>query len=97
MQGDVLRYQIDVLINNQWKILKQCKTMQEVCLNVKLARINDNYKMRILENDLLLEFINDDNFSLFYFMQKYEHYDSIKEMLQDQKVLGRYYKFKEEL
>ncbi len=93
MQESDLKYQIDMLINNQWKILGQYKTIQEVCLNAKLIRTKANYKLRVLENDILLEFINDDNFSLFYFIQKYEHYDSIREMLQDQKVLGRYYEF----
>lgn len=93
MQESDLKYQIDMLINNQWKTLGQYKTIQEVCLNAKLIRTKSNYELRVLENDILLEFINDDNFSLFYFIQKYEHYDSIREMLQDQKVLGRYYKF----
>ena len=93
MQESDLKYQIDMLINNQWKTLGQYKTIQEVCLNAKLIRTKSNYKLRVLENDILLEFISDDNFSLFYFIQKYEHYDSIREMLQDQKVLGKYYKF----
>lgn len=86
-------YQIDALVNNKWETLGQYKTIQEVCLNAKIIRIKSNYKLRVLENGILLEFINDDNFSLFYFIQKYEHYDSIREMLQDQKVLERYYKF----
>lgn len=87
------RYEVDILKNNEWEVLKYCNTMSEVCLTLKLIRTKSNYKLRVLENDILLEFINDDNFSLFYFIQKYEHYDSIIEMLQDQKLLGRYYKF----
>ena len=87
------RYEVDILKNNKWEVLKYCNTMSEVCLTLKLIRTKSNYKLRVLENDILLEFINDDNFSLFYFIQKYEHYDSIREMLQDQKVLGKYYKF----
>ncbi len=87
------KYEIDILKDNQWKLLKYCNNMSEVCLTVKLIRTKNTNKLRVLENDILLEFINDDNFSLFYFIQKYEHYDSIREMLQDQKVLGRYYKF----
>ena len=86
------RYELDILKNNEWEVLNYCNTMSEVCLTLKLIRTKSNYKLRVLENDILLEFINDDNFSLFYFIQKYEHYDSIREMLQDQKVLGRYYK-----
>lgn len=87
------KYEIDILKNNEWKLLKYCNSMSEVCVTVKLIRTKNNNNLRILENDLLLEFISDDDFSLFYFIQKYEHYDNIKEMLQDQKVLGRYYKF----
>lgn len=87
------RYEVDILKNNEWEVLKYCNTMSEVCLILKLIRTKSNYKLRVLENNILLEFINDDNFSLFYFIQKYEHYDSIREMLQDQKVLGKYYKF----
>lgn len=85
-------YQIDMLINNQWKTLGQYKTIQEVCLNAKLIRTKSNYKLRVLENDILLEFINDDNFGLFYFIQKYEYYEDMQSMLRDQKILGRYYK-----
>ena len=70
MQESDLKYQIDMLINNQWKTLGKYKTIQEVCLNAKLIRTKSNYKLRVLENDILLEFINDDNFSLFYFIQK---------------------------
>ena len=92
MQESDLKYQIDMLINNQWKTLGQYKTIQEVCLNAKLIRTKSNYKLRVLENDILLEFINDDNFSLFYFIQKYEHYEDMQSMLRDQKILGRYYK-----
>lgn len=92
MQGNNLKYQIDMLINNQWETLGQYKTIQEVCLNAQLIRIKNNYKLRVLENDILLEFINDDNFSLFYFIQKYEHYEDMQSMLRDQKILGRYYK-----
>lgn len=85
-------YQIDALVNNQWKTLGQYKTIQEVCLNAKLIRTKSNYKLRVLENDILLEFINDDNFGLFYFIQKYEYYEDMQSMLRDQKILGRYYK-----
>ena len=92
MQESDLKYQIDILINNQWKTLGQYKTIQEVCLNAKLIRTKSNYKLRVLENDILLEFISDDNFSLFYFIQKYEHYEDMQSMLRDQKILGRYYK-----
>lgn len=92
MQESDLKYQIDMLINNQWKTLGQYKTIQEVCLNAKLIRTKSNYKLRVLENDILLEFINDDNFSLFYFIQKYEYYEDMQSMLRDQKILGRYYK-----
>lgn len=92
MQESDLKYQIDVLINNQWKTLGQYKTIQEVCLNAKLIRTKSNYKLRVLENDILLEFINDDNFSLFYFIQKYEYYEDMQSMLRDKKILGRYYK-----
>ena len=92
MQESDLKYQIDMLINNQWKTLGQYKTIQEVCLNAKLIRTKSNYKLRVLENDILLEFISDDNFSLFYFIQKYEHYEDMQSMLRDQKILGRYYK-----
>ena len=92
MQESDLKYQIDMLINNQWKTLGQYKTIQEVCLNAKLIRTKSNYKLRVLENDILLEFINDDNFGLFYFIQKYEHYEDMQSMLRDQKILGRYYK-----
>lgn len=92
MQESDLKYQIDMLINNQWKTLGQYKTIQEVCLNAKIIRIKSNYKLRVLENDILLEFINDDNFSLFYFIQKYEYYEDMQSMLRDQKILGRYYK-----
>ena len=92
MQESDLKYQIDMLINNQWKTLGQYKTIQEVCLNAKLIRTKSNYKLRVLENDILLEFISDDNFSLFYFIQKYEHYKDMQSMLRDQKILGRYYK-----
>ena len=92
MQESDLKYQIDMLINNQWKTLGQYKTIQEVCLNAKLIRTKSNYKLRVLENDILLEFISDDNFSLFYFIQKYEHYEDMQSMLRDQKILERYYK-----
>lgn len=92
MQESDLKYQIDMLINNQWKTLGQYKTIQEVCLNAKLIRTKSNYKLRVLENDILLEFINDDNFGLFYFIQKYEYYEDMQSMLRDQKILGRYYK-----
>ena len=92
MQESDLKYQIDMLINNQWKTLGKYKTIQEVCLNAKLIRTKSNYKLRVLENDILLEFISDDNFSLFYFIQKYEHYEDMQSMLRDQKILERYYK-----
>ena len=92
MQESDLKYQIDMLINNQWKTLGQYKTIQEVCLNAKLIRTKSNYKLRVLENNILLEFINDDNFGLFYFIQKYEYYEDMQSMLRDQKILGRYYK-----
>ena len=92
MQESDLKYQIDMLINNQWKTLGQYKTIQEVCLNAKLIRTKSNYKLRVLENDILLEFINDDNFGLFYFIQKYEYYEDMQSMLRYQKILGRYYK-----
>ena len=86
------RYEVDILKNNEWKVLKYCNTISEVCLTLKLIRTKSNYKLRVLENDILLEFINDDNFSLFYFIQKYEHYEDMQSMLRDQKILGRYYK-----
>lgn len=86
------RYEVDILKNNEWEVLKYCNTMSEVCLILKLIRTKSNYKLRVLENDILLEFINDDNFSLFYFIQKYEYYEDMQSMLRDQKILGRYYK-----
>lgn len=86
------RYEVDILKNNEWEVLKYCNTMSEVCLTLKLIRTKSNYKLRVLENDILLEFINDDNFSLFYFIQKYEYYEDMQSMLRDQKILGRYYK-----
>ena len=86
------RYEVDILKNNEWEVLKYCNTMSEVCLTLKLIRTKSNYKLRVLENDILLEFINDDNFSLFYFIQKYERYEDMESMLRDQKILGRYYK-----
>lgn len=87
------RYEIDILQNNQWKVLRYCNNMQEVCYAVKSVRSNRKCKLRVLENNNILEFINDDDFSLFYFIQKYEYYDDIQSFIADQKVLSRYIKF----
>ena len=82
-------YEIDILKNNQWKLLRYCSSIREVCNTVKAVRSKQQCKLRVLENNNVLEFINDDNYSLFYFIQKYEHYDSIREMIQAQKVIGK--------
>ena len=85
-------YEIDILKNNQWKLLRYCSSIREVCNTVKAVRSKQQCKLRVLENNNVLEFINDDNYSLFYFIQKYEHYEDMQSMLRDQKILGRYYK-----
>ena len=85
-------YEIDILKNNQWKLLRYCSSIREVCTTVKAVRSKQQCKLRVLENNNVLEFINDDNYSLFYFIQKYEHYEDMQSMLRNQKILGRYYK-----
>lgn len=87
------KYEIDILKNNQWKLLRHCSSIQEVCTTIKAVRSKHKCRLRVLENNNVLEFINDDDYSLFYFIQKYEHYEDMQSMLKDQKILGKYYKF----
>lgn len=66
------RYEIDILINNTWKLLRYCSSSDEVITCITTYRKTHNNKIRVLENNVVIQFINDGEYAVEYFKKSEE-------------------------
>lgn len=81
-------YQVNVLLNGDWKYFGECQTKQELDIIVReIMKKMPNKAMQILEDEKVLILLNGSQYQYFYFKNKY-----ILEQNKDFDVVKEYYK-----
>lgn len=64
-------YEIDVLIDYNWKYLTECGSISQVINVIKAVRAKHNYSVRVLENGKFMEFVHNTPNAIECFEEKY--------------------------
>lgn len=66
-------YKIDIQENNKWVFYEGCYSIEEVCETLKRMDLTQQDFIRILKNDCVIQFLNSNEFSINYFINRYIH------------------------